>query len=90
MNDKPARPMYARRNDDGVSVNESALCAPCTWDDDAQEASLLNWQDAEDVNAETADDGLYPVDNPDAICNGCGATVPDNQPAPDADLTKED
>lgn len=76
--------MYARRNDDGVSVNESAICAACTWDYDAIEASWLNWRDAEDVTPATADDELYLIDNPDGRCNGCGAAVPDSQPAPDA------
>ena len=67
--------MYARQNNDGVSVNESAVCDYCITDTDALEASYLNWSDAEDVNADTADDALYPIDNPDALCNGCGCAV---------------
>lgn len=65
--------MYARQSNDGVSVNESAVCAECLGDSDALEASYLNWSDAEDVTPDTADDTLYPIDNPDALCNGCGA-----------------
>lgn len=74
MNSTPSLPMLARQNDDGVSVNESAVCIRCENDGQALEASRMNWADADDVsNPDTADDGLYPIDNPDGICNGCGA-----------------
>ena len=65
-------PMLARRSDDGVSVNESALCAICAISGDGGDESYQNWLDADDVS-DSADDTLYPVDNPDARCNGCGA-----------------
>lgn len=67
--------MYARQNDYGTSVNESAVCEDCLEDTDALEASWLNWTDAEDVTGADADDTLYPIDNPDALCNGCGCAV---------------
>lgn len=74
MNSTPSLPMLARQNDGGVSVNESSVCVRCANDDEALEASRLNWADAEDVSGpDTADDSLYPIDNPDGICNGCGA-----------------
>ena len=70
----PSIPMLARQNSDGVSVNESAVCVGCAYNEDALEASLANWADADDVgNLDTADDALYPIDNPDGICNECGA-----------------
>ena len=67
-----AMPMLARRTDDGVSVNESAVCWICADSGDGLLASYENWLSAEDVSGR-GDDELYPVDNPDAICNGCGA-----------------
>ena len=74
MNSTPSVPMLARQNDDGVSVNESAVCIRCEHDEAALEASLVNWVSADDVTKPgTADDGLYPIDNPDGACNGCGA-----------------
>ena len=66
-------PMYARQNNDGVSVNESAVCANCLNDDDALEASFDLWMNAEDTD-ENGDDELYPIDNPDGVCAGCGST----------------
>ena len=65
-------PMLARQNDDGVSVNESAVCRACKDSGDALLASHDLWLSAEDVSGR-GDDELYPVDNPDAVCNGCGA-----------------
>lgn len=60
MNSTPSLPMLARQNDDGVSVNESAVCIRCENDGQALEASRMNWADADDVsNPDTADDGLY-------------------------------
>lgn len=74
MNSIPAIPMLARQNDDGVSVNESAVCIRCAHDGAALESSRSNWADADDVaKPDTADDALYPIDNPDGVCNGCGA-----------------
>lgn len=68
------RQMYARQNDDGVSVNESAVCAGCLHNADALTASRDWWESAEDVtDADEQDDTLYPSDNPDGRCNGCGA-----------------
>lgn len=76
MNSTPAVPMLARQNDDGVSVNESSVCVQCINDEAALDASLVNWTDADDVmDPDGADDALYPIDNPDGICNGCGATA---------------
>lgn len=63
--------MLARVNDHGVSVNESAVCEDCLHDNDAIEASHLNWKDAEDVSTDNVDDHFYPIDNEDGICNGC-------------------
>lgn len=73
MNSTPSIPMLARQNDEGGSVNESAVCVRCINDEEALEASWMNWTDAEDVTGADADDTLYPIDNPDGICNGCGA-----------------
>lgn len=74
MNSTPSLPMLARQNDDGVSINESSVCVSCAKDEEALEASLLNWKDAGDVtNPDTADEALYPIDNEDGVCNGCGA-----------------
>ena len=75
MNSTPAIPMLARQNDEGVSVNESAVCIRCARHDGAAlDSSFRNWADADDVaNPDTADDELYPIDNPDGVCNGCGA-----------------
>lgn len=74
MNSTPSIPMLARQNDDGVSVNESAVCVRCAYDEQALESSRTNWADAGDVtNPDMADDALYPIDNPDGICNGCAA-----------------
>lgn len=64
--------MFARQTSDGVSVNESSVCAACLGDDDANDASYQSWLDAEDT-LEDGDDTLYPIDNPDGLCNGCGA-----------------
>lgn len=66
-----SRPMLARQNDDGVSVNESAVCAGCLYDEAALASSRGHWADADDVSGQ--DDTLYPIDNPDGVCNGCGA-----------------
>lgn len=75
-NTAPARPMLARQNDDGVSVNESSVCAGCLYDDQALESSREYWANAEDVtDPDNQDDTLSPADNPDGICNGCGATA---------------
>ena len=70
----PSFPMLARVNDDGVSVNESAICSPCLQDADewVLESSYDNWINAEDVSGAGSGE-FYPVDNPDAVCNGCGA-----------------
>lgn len=66
--------MLARQNSDGVSVNESAVCEDCiAVDEGADEASWMNWSEAEDVIPSVDDSTLYPIDNPDGICNGCGA-----------------
>ena len=74
MNSTPAIPMLARQNDDGVSVNESALCIRCAaTDEGADEAAWMNWSEAGDVTPSLADSTLYPIDNPDGICNGCEA-----------------
>lgn len=68
--------MLARQNTHGVSVNESAVCVSCLASGIGVEDSFRYWADAEDTNEEGNDDQLYPVDNPDALCNGCGtATV---------------
>lgn len=64
--------MLARINDDGISVNESAVCEDCMHDHVALEASHFNWKGAEDVSTDNVDDALYPIDNEDGICNGCG------------------
>lgn len=74
MNSTPAIPMLARQSDDGVSVNESSVCVRCVNDEGSLDSSRVNWADAEDVsNPDTADDALYPIDNPDGVCNGCAA-----------------
>ena len=66
--------MLARQNNDGVSVNESAVCVNCLNDGDALEASYEWWDNAEDTS-ENGDDELYPIDNPDGVCNGCGESA---------------
>lgn len=72
MNSTPTRPMLARQNRHGVSVNESAVCIACQNDPDALDSSRFNWAGAEDVtDPDNADDALYPADNPDGICQGC-------------------
>ncbi len=63
--------MLARHNTDGVSVNESAVCVDCQNDEDVLASSYDWWEEAEDTDAVNGDDTLYPVDNPDARCNGC-------------------
>lgn len=63
--------MFARKNTEGVSVNESSVCIECLEDGDALEASYNWWACAEDVNADNDDDSLYSADNPDGRCNGC-------------------
>lgn len=81
MNSTPARPMLARQSDEGVSVNESAVCAGCLNDAEVLSASRDNWADAEDVtHPESQDDTLHPADNPDARCNGCGAATLETEP----------
>lgn len=76
MTSTPALPMLARHNDEGVSVNESAVCARCATVLDACVASLSAWALAEDVqDPECADVSLYPIDNPEAVCIGCGAAA---------------
>lgn len=72
-NSTPSLPMLARQNHEGTSVNESSVCASCQHNEAALEASQLNWGQADDVNVESDDAGLYPIDNPDGVCNGCGA-----------------
>lgn len=77
----PEIPMLARQNDGGTSVNESAVCVACAASNNGTEDSRQHWADAEDVTSpDTMDDTLYPIDNPDGRCNGCGATAlfPDN------------
>lgn len=63
--------MFARRNVDGVSVNESAVCSSCRYDSDALDASYDLWQNAEDVMP-GLDFSFHLADNPDARCVGCG------------------
>lgn len=71
-----AKPMFARRNDYGVSVNESSICSTCITDDIGLDDSLSHWEAAQDVTSpDTQDNGLYPIDNPDGLCNGCGAST---------------
>lgn len=75
-NSTPERPMLARQNDGGVSVNESSVCVACSITGNGVDESHAYWTDAEDVtNPDTMDDTLYPIDNPDGRCNGCGATA---------------
>lgn len=65
-------PMYARQNDDGVSVNESALCILCWNRGDGVDESHEHWLMADDVSG-YGDAEFYPVGNPDAVCGACGA-----------------
>lgn len=65
------RIMYARRNDGGVSVNESALCEVCLTDPNALAYSFGWWEQADDVSDLSASE-FYPIDNPDGRCCGCG------------------
>lgn len=62
--------MYARRNSDGVSVNESALCEHCMHGDGADD-SYQWWIDADDVNPDKDDPAFHPSDNTDARCGSC-------------------
>lgn len=71
--DPLTRPMYARQNHEGVSVNESAICHDCINDEGTDEASWMNWSEAGDVIPSIDSSALHPIDNPDARCNGCGA-----------------
>lgn len=63
--------LYARRNDNGVSVNESAICEGCMQNPESLVASFQAWAVADDVSSpDSQDSALYPVDNPDALCVG--------------------
>lgn len=70
--------LYARQNYEGVSVNESTICTNCLYESEVLDASYELWQNAEDVT-EFTDDTLYPADNPDGVCNGCGAHYKEDQ-----------
>jgi hypothetical protein len=72
-NSTPALPILTLTNDDGVSVNESALCVLCLQDEDEREYARRNWLDADDVTIYDYD-VFTPADNEDAFCHACGAT----------------
>lgn len=73
--DCPDPVLYARQNNGGASVNESAVCVSCSNDRSVLDASRDAWAAAEDVDPETTKDDLHGVDNPDARCIGCAATT---------------
>jgi len=65
--------IFALKNVDDVSMNETAVCQEClAQGSDDIEDLYAAWRDAEDFGPGCSDE-FWPVDNVDAVCQLCGA-----------------